>query len=110
LYSNSYSGGSLKYTYGSGTSVTISFIGTSLDWIAKTASTYGKAQVTLDSLPPVIVDLYSPLVLYQNKVWSTGTLANGLHTVKIQWTGQRNPASSFTYVDLDAVDVVGTLQ
>jgi len=89
--------------------VTISFVGTRLDWIAKTGPSYGEAQVTLDSNAPVIIDLYSPGMLYQQGVWTSGSLANGSHTVKIQWTGQKNPVASSTYVDLDAVDVAGTL-
>jgi hypothetical protein len=111
LFNSIYSGGSMKYAYTSGASVTISFTGTSLDWIAKTGPSYGKAQVTLDGGAPVLVDLYSPIFLYQMKVWSTGSLPSGNHTVKIQWTGQKNASATFNYnIDLDAVDVVGTLR
>ena len=99
----------MAYTSASGAAVTISFSGTSLTWIARTAPSYGKAQVTLDGGTPVLVDLYSPSTLYQQAVWSTGSLANGAHTVTIAWTGQKNPAATYTYVDLDALDVMGVL-
>ncbi len=109
LSGSSYSGGSMAYTSASGAAVTISFSGTSLTWIARPALAFGKAQVSLDGGAPVLVDLYSPSTLYQQAVWSTGLLANGAHTVTIAWTGQKNPAALYTYIDLDALDVVGVL-
>jgi hypothetical protein len=99
----------MAYASTSGAAVTASFSGISLTWIARTSPSYGKAQVTLDGGTPVLVDLYSPSTLYQQAVWSTGSLPNGSHTVTIAWTGQKNPASIATYVDLDALDVMGAL-
>jgi subtilisin family serine protease len=104
-----YSGGSMKYTSSAGASVTVAFTGTGLTWIARTGSQYGKAQVTLDANTPVIVDLYSSSAGYRTPVWNSGVLSSGTHTVKIAYTGQKNPASTYTYVDVDAFDVRGTL-
>ena len=110
LASAPYSGGSIKYTSRTGSTVTINFTGTSLALIAKTGNSYGKAQVTLDGVvSPTLIDLYTAAMLNQQQVWSTGPLTSGPHTVKIAYTGQKNAASSFTYVDIDAVDVVGIL-
>lgn len=103
------SGGSLKQATSSGASVTVRFEGTGLDWIARKGVSSGVARVTLDSRTPVTVDLYSPATLYKQKVWSTGTLSSGSHTVKIEYTGTQNSASSGRVVNIDAVDVVGTL-
>ena len=52
------SGGSFRFCNATG-SVTVSFSGTYLTWIAKQSSVYGKAKVTLDDRDPVTVDLYS---------------------------------------------------
>ena len=101
------SGGSFAFANSSGASVTISFTGTALAWIAKESSVYGIAKVTLDSGPPVTVDLYSASVLWQQKVWDTGTLASGAHTVKIEWTGTKRAAATGTNINIDAVDVTG---
>jgi hypothetical protein len=35
----------------------------------------------------VTVDLCSATTLYEQKAWSTGSLAPGKHTVKIEWKG-----------------------
>jgi len=55
------------------------------------------------------VDLYSATTLHDQKVWETGTVAPGTHTVKIEWTGTKNAAASGTNINLDAVDVTGAL-
>jgi hypothetical protein len=52
------------------------------------------------------VDLARSSSAYQQKVWTTGTLPAGKHTVKI-W---RNPNDAVgKYIDVDAFDVTGTL-
>ena len=109
LSNAAFSGGSLKYTSTAGASVTASFTGTGLTLIARTGPSYGKAQVTVDTGLPVLVDLYSSTILNQQAVWNTGVLPNGVHTVKITWTGQRNPAATYTYIDIDAVVIAGVL-
>jgi hypothetical protein len=107
--SSSYSGGSHRYANSSGASVTVTFSGTSLRWLAKTSPVYGKAKVTVDGGAPVTVDLYSASTLYQQKVWETGNLASGTHTVRIEWTGTKNSAATDTNVSVDAFEVAGTL-
>jgi N-acetylmuramoyl-L-alanine amidase len=103
------SGGSFRYTDVSGASLTATFNGTHIAWIAKTSPAYGKAKVTVDGGGPVIVDLYSETAQHDQKVWETAALASGVHTVKIAWTGTKNAAASGTSIDLDAVDVTGAL-
>jgi N-acetylmuramoyl-L-alanine amidase len=103
------SGGSFRYADASGASVTATFTGTHLAWIAKKSPSYGKAKVTVDGGDPVIVDLYGATTEHDQKVWETGTLASGTHTVKIEWTGANNTAASGTNIDLDAVEVTGGL-
>ena len=99
----------MKYTSLAGPSVIANFSGSYLALVARVGPTYGKARITLDGGVPVLVDFYGPSFLSQVQVWNTGTLANGSHTVQIEATGQKNPASSYTYVDVDAVEVAGTL-
>ena len=103
------SGGSLAFSNAQGASVTVTFNGTYLSWIAKKSPVYGKAKVTLDRGAPVIVDLYSASTLWQQKVWNTGTLPAGTHTLKIEWTGTKNTAATDTNISVDAFDLLGTL-
>jgi alpha-L-fucosidase len=87
--------------------VTIRFNGTGLTLITKKSPVYGRARVTVDGADPVIVDLYSPSVLWQQEVWDTGPLAPGAHTVTIEWTGTKCPAATDTNINIDAVRVTG---
>jgi N-acetylmuramoyl-L-alanine amidase len=87
----------------------VGFKGTSLSWIAKKSSVYGIANVTLDDGAPVQVDLYSPTALFQQRVYSTGELTDGAHTLTIEWTGSKNPASTDYNVGADAFDITGEL-
>ncbi len=102
------SAGSYKYADSPATAL-ISFNGTRLDLIATKGFTMGKARVSVDGGNPVLVDLYSSTTLRQQKVWSTGPLSQGTHQVTVSWTGQASVSGGGTRVNIDAVDVVGTL-
>ena len=102
------SSGSFRYCNATG-SVTATFTGTYLAWVAKTSPVYGKAKVTLDEGAPVTVDLYSADAVYKSVVWNTGPLASGTHTVKIEWTGTHSSSATDTNIGVDAFDVQGTL-
>ena len=58
--------------------------------------------------PTATIVLNATSATYQNLVWSTGPLAPGVHTVKIE----RDDAASGAglYINLDAVDIWGTIQ
>jgi hypothetical protein len=94
----------------SGASVRINFTGVSLTYIATKAASMGKAYVSLDGGTAVLVDLYNATTAYQQKVWSTGALTPGNHYVTITWSGQKRAGATGTYINIDAVDVVGTLK
>ena len=103
------SSGSFRYVNAPGSAVNVTFDGTYLAWVAKKSKTSGKAWVRVDSDAPVLVDLYSPNNEYKKRVWNTGLLTDGPHSVSIYWTGQKNPAATGTYVNVDAFDVMGDL-
>jgi stage II sporulation protein D len=100
------SGGAYKRANANGSSCTVTFSGTYLAWIATAGTTLGKAYVSLDGGTAQVIDLARSAVAYQQNVWNTGTLAAGVHTVKI-W---RYPSTTTKYISVDAFDVVGTLQ
>ena len=106
---SSASAGGFAYADRAGSSVTITFSGTSLAWIAKQSSAYGIAKVVLDKRAPVYVNLYSAGTKWKQTVWSTGTLKSGLHTVTIVWTGKKGDGGG-TNIGLDALDIIGTLK
>ncbi len=102
------SGGTWHYTYTPGSGMYFQFRGTGFDLISSMSNAYGIALVTVDNTTST-VDFYSSSTKHQQKVMSVSNLSDGLHTVKIQWTGQRNPASSKPDFGIDAVDLRGYL-
>jgi SpoIID/LytB domain protein len=101
------SAGSYKRANAGGASVTITFDGSYLAWIATKGTTLGKAFVSLDGKAAVSINLAASKVAYQQKVWNTGTLSSGVHTVKIWW----DPSNiSGKYISVDAFEVIGSLK
>ena len=103
------SGGSLAVTNKSGSTLTIRFVGTQLDWIAKKGPAFGEATVTVDGGTATTVDLSSTKPLWRQDVWSTGVLPTGTHEVTIAWAGTKGADSTSTYVNADAFLVTGRL-
>jgi SpoIID/LytB domain protein len=101
-------GGSFRYSNTAGASCTLSFNGTSLAWLAKKSSSYGIAKLTLDGTDMGTVDLYNASVVYA-KVWETGTLEAGTHTLKIERTGDKNALATDKNISVDAFDIDGSI-
>ena len=99
-------GGSYQRCSASGASVTITFDGTQLDWIAMKGTTTGIADVYLDGTKKATIDLANSVAIYQENVWSTGPLDSGMHTVRIV---RSSSSASGKYLTIDAIDVAGAL-
>ncbi len=104
------SGGSLAFANSSGSKVTIKFEGIHLALFAKKSPKYGKALITLDGKKLGTIDLYSSKTLYQEKVWGSGRLSPGEHTVIVEWTGTKRSAATDTNINIDAVVVTQPLE
>ncbi len=102
------SGGSWIYSNTEGSALDFAFSGTRLELRVSKAPSYGVARIIVDGTP-YLMDLY--YAGYVNNVlgWSSGKLADGPHTVRIEWTGTKNPESSGTGIGFDAVDIQGTM-
>ena len=103
------SGGSYAYTGTAGSSMTVAFIGTRLNWMGVIGPTYGIASVSVDGAAATPVDLYSSAYKSEQVIYTTGTLSYGLHTVTITCTGRKNASATGNVVGIDAFDVGGTL-
>jgi beta-galactosidase GanA len=91
-----------------GDSLTVPFTGTGVRWIASKSGNHGLADVYLDGAKVATVDTYGSSTVNQQVQWSASGLAAGAHTLKIVVTGQKNAASSGTFVPVDAIDVPPT--
>jgi len=96
------------YTSVTGSTYSVTFVGTSLRFYASLASHHGIAAVSIDGGPESDVDLYSATRQDQALIYATPTLSNATHTVKMRVTGRRNPASTDFVVTADRADLVGS--
>ena len=97
------------YSSVTGSTYSITFNGTSLLLYAARAPYHGIAAVSVDGGLESDIDLYAATRVDQALLFTTPTLANGTHTVRIRVTGRKNPASTEFLVNADRVDIAGTL-
>ncbi|NLZ47525.1 MAG: hypothetical protein GX895_01850, partial [Clostridiales bacterium] len=102
--SSQFSGGTEIYA-GSSASLSFTFTGTGIKLISTPYPNRGIARVTLDGTS-YDVDLYGYMI-YQAVVFEKTNLAYGTHSIKVEYTGRKNPNSSGTYIMIDAFDIIG---
>src|SRR2546422_2415563 len=103
--SRPWSGGTAAVVSTAGAQATFTFIGTDLRWIGFRGPQAGIARVSLDGVFIQQIDMYSVAEEVQAEVFKATGLASGNHTLFIEVTGTSNPASTGTYVVVDAFDV-----
>lgn len=105
---SSYNGGSAKYTSVTGSKVAFSFTGNKLELYTSTYNNRGIAKITVDSTV-YNVDMYSAPVFNNVKVFELGGLADGVHNVSIECTGNKNPNSSSSIVIIDYIKTYASI-
>ncbi|HMG94497.1 MAG TPA: Ig-like domain-containing protein [Chryseolinea sp.] len=84
---------------------TLSFTGNKVEYFSSKASHHGIVAVSIDGGPETMVDLYAASRQDYAMVFSSGTLTEGTHNIKIRVTGGRNSSSSASYVIIDYLKV-----
>jgi hypothetical protein len=99
--SASASGGAYRAASTATSSVSLTFTGTSVDWVTATGPSYGKASVTVDGVARGTVDLYTRTPRW-DVVRSFAGLSGGTHTIVVKPLGTKDAASSGKQVVVDA--------
>src|SRR5438477_457850 len=103
---HAYSEGTAAVSTIQGDRATFTFTGTSVSWIGYRGPQAGIARVILDgSVVTDSLDLYIPSEGPQEAVFTLPGLAAGSHTLTIEVTGSKNPASLGVSIVVDAFDV-----
>jgi hypothetical protein len=84
-----------------GPALTFQFKGTGITWYGTKGKSYGKAAVYIDGVKKATIDLYRSSTAYKQKLWSSTTLSNGLHTIKIVALGKKRTAATGYNVSFD---------
>ena len=103
--SRDWSGRLASFNRSQGAKATLHFQGTTVRWIGFRAPWAGIARVHIDDVFIVELDLYTTTELPQSVVFSRTGLTNGPHTLTVESTGRKNPASADYAVVVDAFDV-----
>jgi hypothetical protein len=98
-------GGMATRSATAGTRAQFAFSGTSVNWIGVRGPWVGMADVFVDGSFAARVDLYAPTDVVQTSVFSATGLTDGPHTLRIDVTGEKNPAATSAFVIVDAFDV-----
>lgn len=85
--------------------VTIAFTGTKIEFYTAKASHHGIVAISIDNGPETNVDLYSAARQNFVMAYTSGTLAQGNHTLKIRVTGSKHPSATGAYAIVDYVKV-----
>ena len=88
-----------------GARATFTFTGTTVSWIGLRGRHTGIARVYLDGVFVTDVDTYAASEGPQDTVFTATGLADATHTLTIEVTGLKNPASDNLWVVVDAFDV-----
>lgn len=107
LNSGNFSGGSVRYATSGPAKATFLVKGTGFDVVSTMASSYGVATITVDGAASA-VNMYSSTTKYKMTTFSRRGLSDTTHTVTVEYTGIKG-AGNGANVDVDAVDVIGTL-
>jgi bacillopeptidase F len=102
--SRTWSGGTAALAAAAGAQATFTFTGTSVSWIGFRGPQAGIARVSLDGAFVTEVDTFSPTEQVQAAVFTTTGLSDATHTLTIEVTGQKNAASTNTFIVVDAFD------
>jgi len=94
----------LTWSNVAGNAFTLTFVGNNVRYYFTSSTNRGIAHVTIDGIDYGVVDLYAATPQFQQSVLYSN-LGAGIHTIHIAVSGQKNPASSNYYIDVDRFDV-----
>jgi hypothetical protein len=84
--------------------VSLAFSGSAITYVYTRASNRGIAEVWIDDRLQERLDLYAPATAWKSQKRYQG-LGTGQHVIEIRVAGERNPKSTGSFVDLDALIV-----
>jgi hypothetical protein len=98
--------GTYRSATGATATATVTFTGTSIDWVTTVGKAFGQATVSIDGVSRGTIDLYQPATVWQSNVTFRG-LTPGSHTLVIHVLGHKNAWATATKVVLDGFIVHG---
>jgi hypothetical protein len=82
----------------------LAFEGSGITYIFTKAANRGIAQISIDGIVQGRIDMYSAVTQWRSQKSFTG-LAPGMHLFEVRVLGEKNPAASQSFVDIDSISV-----
>jgi uncharacterized protein YjdB len=95
----------LSFSNVTNASMTISFVGSKIEWYTEKMNHHGIVAVSIDNGTETNIDLYAAAAVQQQLVYTSPAMTPGSHTFKIRATGTKNAASTGFYAIHDFVRV-----
>jgi hypothetical protein len=105
LSSGSYSGGTVNRGGSAGAYADIPFYGTSAQLLGTLHVNNGRADIYVDGVFQTTIDLYSGSTKYQQLLYDTGPLNEGLHVIRVEAAWTKQASAQNYYVPLDVLRV-----
>ena len=102
-------GGDEHYSNSAGAYAQVRFTGTQVKVYLTKGPKNGIAAFSIDGGPQVWYDTYWPARQNQVLVYTSASLSDGPHILRMTGTGSKNAAASGTYIIADRVDVTSTV-
>ncbi len=92
----------------------VNFDGTSVELLAKKGPCYGLVELVLLNehsavVDSQVVDLYAPLDVFRQTIYSKADLPNDSYTLMIKATGDMNPSALMPLINIDGLTIKGYL-
>ena len=98
--------GTLTVLDGAGEEAILTFSGRKIGLLLQKNPASGKVQIWLDGVLNVVIDLYSTSTSNLKYTW-TVSVPDGVHTVRIVWTGTKRSQSTGTAISIDGFAFIG---
>ncbi|MGH3601391.1 MAG: hypothetical protein ACRDQH_14150, partial [Pseudonocardiaceae bacterium] len=99
--------GTNSWANAAGDKVTFTFVGTQIKFYGITDPGHGIGAISIDGGTPTNIDFYSAERTGNVLLWTSPVLPSGTHTLTLSWTGQKNAASTGTFITADRVTFEG---
>jgi hypothetical protein len=96
--------GSVTYCNIPGAWLRLAFQGSAITYVFTKAANRGIAQVSIDGIVQGRIDMYSAITQWRSQKTFT-RLAPGVHLFEVRVLGEKNPAASQSFVDIDSISV-----
>ena len=76
--------------------------GTAIRWYGPKGTSSGKAKVYIDGSKKATIELYRSGTEYKQRLWTSTTLSNSIHTIKIVVVGSKRSTAKGYDVSFDS--------